>query len=121
MTPVYYSITLPGRFDSAFSGSSPAQGQTDGEDRASVELALAYADREVVRRGKGSSMILTMTADGWNVLAEYASTYAEVWPYMDDDARADARVAREVLRRVSAALGDEFIRPRFCPPFEVGA
>lgn len=100
---ITYTVTMPGAFDSWFSGSSVAQGQTGGE--ACMEsLHAAYrvaVPRRIGRRGY--TLTLRLDADALDCLQDYAETSAEIHGGDFGKSCPDYRAAVDMLARIEAA------------------
>jgi len=101
-----YTVTMPGAFDSWFSGSSVAQGQTGG-DAGMESLHAAYRSAERRRVGRrGYMLTMLMDAEALDRLQEYAETAAEcngAEAHECKDARRDYRAALDMLARINKA------------------
>lgn len=103
-----FTVTIPGKFDGFFSGSSVAQGEggysRNPELQAGADcLHTAYRDRIYKGAGKGYSLQLRcLTYDAVRVLADYASTCIAVNDEEPDYAERSA--ARKVLMACETIL-----------------
>lgn len=98
-----YTVTIPGAFDSWFSGSSVAQGQT-GEDAGMESLYSAYRYAPRRRFGRrGYTLTMRLDADALDCLQDYAETAAEIHGGDFGKSCPDYRAAVEMLDRIAAA------------------
>lgn len=98
-----YTVTMPGAFDSWFSGSSVAQGQTgDDAGMESLYAAYRYAERRRVGR-RGYTLTMRMDTEALDCLQEYAETAAEIHGGDFGKSCPDYRAAVDMLTRIAAA------------------
>lgn len=105
------SVSVPGAFESFFTGTGVYAGQTwsddPDEERAAQELAAAWRDARHVKRGKGKSIeLMHLSLGAALVLAEYAE--ADRLQRVLAHPRRRARLMRlsGLLRRSSSTIRD---------------
>lgn len=101
------TINLPGAFDSWFSGTGVAQGNT-GEDNSLVLLAEAYRAAVRIKRGRGYSLRLSLPEnaeereDLLHALRDYAD-YCLV-ANSDEPNHSEVAAARKVYQEATNLL-----------------
>ena len=98
-----YTVTMPGAFDSWFSGSSVAQGQTGDDDGAAALFsAYRYAPRRRIGR-RGYTLTMRLDAAALDCLQDYAETSAAIHGGDFGKGCPDYRAAVDMLARIVAA------------------
>jgi len=99
-----YTVDLPGVFDSYFSGSSIAQGQTN--DLSDREAHTAYRSLVRIKRGRGSILRITGSRRALLVIREYAHNFIEevVIDREFEHSSSELRAMRSVVERIDAVL-----------------
>ena len=106
-----YTIDMPGAFECFWTGTGVAQGQRYSDDadleRGALELKLAYEQGQVIPRGKGRSIRLTLPSEeAVQVLWEYAAVLLDS-NLGGDQEHTEMRAARNVMARCVKAVGKE--------------
>ena len=102
-----YTVTMPGVFDSWFSGSSVAQGQTGGDaGMESLYSAYRYAPRRRFGR-RGYTLTMRLDTEALDCLQEYAETAAEIHGGDFGKSCPDYRAAVDMLERINNARAAE--------------
>ena len=102
------TVDMPGAMSTWWSGTGVIAGErysdSPAEQAGAEEIARAWRERQVIRRGKGHSLRLTVSdPHALGVLADYAETLISINEGGDMD-HSEVRAARTLIERIEAEL-----------------
>lgn len=101
---ITYTVRVPGKFATWFSGTGVAQGENMGHDRADHELHDAWSRAFTVPAGSSATTVVTgLTKRAITSLIDYAGFCLD--SNCDEPDRSEMRAARQVIARCKAVLG----------------